>query len=345
MRILVAGATGAVGRHICREVVRTFGPQALVVGDYNLPRGRDFARNLPGSVATAEVDINNRVSVERATEGVNAVIVAVRQSRPVVQTVCTERGIHSVDIVPDTPLAQSVFVSELPGSGERRLSGVVAAGLIPGLSGLMARQVIEQSSSVVHVSLLQRKNGTAGAAGIADMLGLFARRVDYDGRRVRGFTVTRTAPFPRPFGKRSVRLVAFPEAADVKSHFGVDQVYYWTAFDHQPFNRTIGTLNMLGFLNRFREPGGGTRLATFLARNKKTPAAGEETVVLTAEAGETVIKLTAPSDYGATAMGAVAMTRALLSGGAPDYGVVVPFQLFTLKRIVELIGSPEIRIE
>lgn len=347
MKILVAGGTGAVGRHVCREVVRTLGPQALVVGDHNLARGRDYAGSISESAGAAEVDISDRRSVERATDNVDAVIIAVRQSDPVVQAVCTERGIHSVDIVPDTPLARSVFAASLPDTGLKRLSGVVAAGLIPGLSGLMARHVIERSSSqepVVHVSLLQRKNGTAGAAGIGDMLGLFARPVEYEGQRRRGFSVRHTASFPPPFGDRPVRLTAFPEAADVRASFGLQHVHYWTAFDDESFNRTIGTLNALGILNRFRAPDGGSGLARLLARSKKPPGSADETVALTAQAGDAVVQLTVPSDYGGTAMAAVAMTRALLSAGAPDYGVVVPFQLFTLEQIVELTDSRDIRI-
>ncbi|TVR85123.1 MAG: hypothetical protein EA428_16315 [Spirochaetaceae bacterium] len=341
MKFLVAGGTGAVGRHVCQEVVRTLGPQALVVGDYKLPRAREFARSIAESVEVAAVDVRDPDSVSRATEGVDAVIVAVRQFEALVQTVCTERGIHSVDIVPDTPLARSVLASELPGSGGRQLSGVVAAGLIPGLSGLMVRQVIEEGldSRDIHVSLLQRKNGTAGAAGIADMLGLFSRPVEYQERIVGGFTVRRTATFPPPFGQRSLRLVAFPEAADLRAYFKNEHIHYWTAFDEEPFNMTIGMLNRIGVLRRFREPGGGATLAALLARGKKLPANTEESVALIAERGETVVRLSMPSDYAGTAMAAVAMTRILVANGAPDYGVVLPFQLFTLQQVMQQIGE------
>jgi saccharopine dehydrogenase-like NADP-dependent oxidoreductase len=361
MKILVVGGTGAVGRHICGEVVRTLGPEALVVGDYRLVRGWAFARSISKSTGATEIDIRDRRSVERATENVDAVIVAVRQGEPVVQSVCTERGIHSVDIVPDTPLARSVFPSDHErddGGPDGRhlsqvvevgqnLSGVVAAGLIPGLSGLMARHVIERSSRSqpeVHVALLQRKNGTAGAAGIGDMLGLFARPVEYQGRRRRGFSVRRTVPFPPPFGNRSVRLVAFPEAADLRAAFGLRNVSYWTAFDNEGFNRTISTLNAFGILNRFRAPGEGHGLARLLARTKMTPNEAGEEVALAVEAGETWVRLTVPSDYGGTAMAAVAMTRALVVRGAPEYGVVMPFQIFSMEEIVERIDSPDVRI-
>lgn len=57
-----------------------------------------------------------------------------------------------------------------------------------------------------------------------------------------------------------------------------------------------------------------------------------------------MVQLTVPSDYGGAAMAAVAVSRALLSARAPDDGVVVPVQLFTLEQIVELIDSRDIRI-
>ncbi|TVQ40387.1 MAG: hypothetical protein EA384_03135 [Spirochaetaceae bacterium] len=93
-----------------------------------------------------------------------------------------------------------------------------AAGLIPGLSGLMARHLIEAAfragapagEQQLHVSLLQRKDGTARPTGIADMLGMFAQPVGDGEQEVRGFTRTRTA------------------------------------FDDEGFNRLIATANRLG---------------------------------------------------------------------------------------------------
>jgi uncharacterized protein YbjT (DUF2867 family) len=92
MRILVVGGTGAVGRCICREVVRSLRDDALVVGDYNAERGRAFAERLSNRARFAAVDIYDRGSIERATDDVDAVIVAVRQAEPNVQTVCSDRG-------------------------------------------------------------------------------------------------------------------------------------------------------------------------------------------------------------------------------------------------------------
>ncbi|TVQ98239.1 MAG: hypothetical protein EA403_14240 [Spirochaetaceae bacterium] len=367
--ILVVGGSGVVGRHVCREVIRTLGPDALVVGDHKPERGGAFAESLGAGVRSVAVDVHRRETIERALDQtgeapgvrgtggaapVSAVIVCVRQPEPNVQIVCTTRGIHSVDIVPDTPAINSTV---------HGLSGLVAAGLIPGLSGLMARHVIEQAASAgvpapqqqLHVSLLQRKDGTAGPAGIVDMLGLFAQPVRDGDQVVPGFSRTRSVAFPEPFGDRTVRRVAFPEAADVQRRFGVASASYWTAFDEEGFNRMISVFNRLGLLRRLNRPGrggkpGGGILRALIAREKRIPAHVEETVALTAEAGiagrerVAAVRLTAPSDYTGTAMAAVAMARELMDRGTPDYGVVFPFELFTLEQIVSRAGSPELQV-
>ncbi|TVQ96685.1 MAG: NAD-dependent epimerase/dehydratase family protein [Spirochaetaceae bacterium] len=355
--ILVVGGSGVVGRHVCREVIRTLGPDALVVGDHKPERGREFAVSFGPGVRSVAVDVDRREAVEQALDEaatVGAVIVTARQREPNVQIVCTNRGIHSVDIVPDTPAINSTV---------HGLCGLVAAGLIPGLSGLMAHHVLEEMTTagvptteqLLHVSLLQRKNGTAGPAGIVDMLGMFAQPVRDGDREVPGFTRTRTVPFPLPFGERKVRRVAFPEAGDVQRRFGVASASYWTAFDDNGFNRLISAANRLGLLRRLNRPGrsgqpGGRILRALIAREKRVPAHVEETVALTAEAGGpggervAAVRLTAPSDYTGTAMAAVAMARELITRGSPDYGVVFPFALFTLEQIVTRVGSPELQV-
>lgn len=355
--VLVIGGSGVVGRHVCREVIRALGPDALVVGDHKPERGREFAAALGPGVRSVAVDVDRRETIEQALDEaapIGAVIVSARQREPNVQVVCTDRGIHSVDIVPGTPATNAA----VPG-----LCGLVSAGLIPGLSGLMARHVIEQAAAAgipvpqqqVHVSLLQRKDGTAGPAGIVDMLGLFAQPVRDGDRIVPGFFRTRSAALPEPFGDRTVRLVAFPEAADVHRHFGVASASYWTAFDDEGFNRIISALNRLGLLGRLNRPSrggkpGGGILRTLIARERRVPAHTEETVALTAEAGgpgcecAAEVRLTAPSDYTGTAMAAVAMARELMDRGASNYGVVFPFELFTLEQIVFRVGSPELRV-
>ena len=52
-RVLVAGGTGVVGKHVCHEVVRNLGPEALVVGDHKPERGYAFANTVGPRVREA----------------------------------------------------------------------------------------------------------------------------------------------------------------------------------------------------------------------------------------------------------------------------------------------------
>lgn len=355
MRLLVAGATGTVGRFVCGEVVRTLGADALVVGARDLDRGRSLARALGDAVRAVSLDVGDAASIERAVDGVDAVVIAVRQTEHHIQDVCTRLGVHSVDIVPDTPLERAARGGLRSGDAGTHLSGLVAAGLIPGLSGLLAKHALEAAKAIegsvapseLHVSLLQRRHGTAGAAGIAEMLGLFSRPVPYRGGHTRGFSVRRFAPFAAPFGDRGVRLVAFPEAEDVQRCFDLDWVGYWTGFDDARFDVVLAALNRVGALAHFRRRGERSPFARLIARRKRAPrrSGAAETVALTAEAGRVIARLRLPSDYGGTAMAAVAMARALVRDGARDEGVRFPFQRFTLPEILALIDRADVELD
>ena len=92
-RLLVLGATGGVGRFVSEEVIRLFGPASLVVGDYKPDRGQEYARASGEEVSFECVDVTRRASIEKAVDGVNAVIVAVQQADPLAQSVCLANGV------------------------------------------------------------------------------------------------------------------------------------------------------------------------------------------------------------------------------------------------------------
>lgn len=110
------------------------GAQSLVVGDRKEERGRSYAAGISPHTGYVTVDALGRESLKSAVGQVDAVINTVRQTDPIIQEVCTEQGIPCSDIVPDPELADKAV--------SRNLDGIVSAGLIPGLSGLMAREVL-----------------------------------------------------------------------------------------------------------------------------------------------------------------------------------------------------------
>jgi uncharacterized protein YbjT (DUF2867 family) len=81
--ILVLGAIGGLGQHICREVIRQFWVGALIVGDYQPARGEQLANKLGTAVSFIQADVKDPDILRAALgDGVTAVIVAVAQQMP-----------------------------------------------------------------------------------------------------------------------------------------------------------------------------------------------------------------------------------------------------------------------
>ena len=133
--ILVLGASGGLGQHICREVIRQFGPGALAVGDYKPARGQQTAQRLGEGVSFVHVDAHDPHSLCAALQDdVSAVVVAVQQREPLAQIACIEAGISCLDVT-----VQPDFIAQVRQLDAPAVS-IVMAGLFPGLSGVMAKR-------------------------------------------------------------------------------------------------------------------------------------------------------------------------------------------------------------
>lgn len=356
-RVLVVGATGGVGRFVSEEVVRLLGPSALVVGDYKPERGESVARELGAEVSFRCVDVTERASIESAVDGVEAAIVAVQQVDPLVQSACLARRIPCLDLTLDAGLFEKVRALDARPEARETVS-IVMAGLIPGLSGVMVKHVVDtlQDVSAIDVGLLQSSQGTAGTTGIADMLGVFAEPVGLrrgGERRVRpGFTVKRDMMFPQPFGTRTQRLINYVEGPVVAEQCNVHDVNYWSGFDERSFERLLVLLNKVGFLRLFNVNKVGKGLAKTIALTKRGKGPRSETIGLTVEVTGRVngsprtrrLGLVGPSDYGTTAMSVVAMAKLLLERRVEATGVRLPMEVFALDSLVETMACDEVAL-
>ncbi|MDJ0877197.1 MAG: SDR family NAD(P)-dependent oxidoreductase [Halieaceae bacterium] len=356
-KILVVGATGGVGRFISEEVMRMFGLGSLVVGDYRRERGAAFANELGAEVSFRCVDVTQRGSIENAVEGVDAVIVAVQQVDPVVQSVCLESRIPCLDVTLNAELLEKARTLDAQPEA-RATASIMMAGLIPGLSGVMVKHVVEtlHDVSAIDVGLLQSSQGSAGTMGIADMLGAFAQSVEFRShgtQHVRpGFTVKREMEFPQPFGIFTQRLINYVEAPVVAAHCGVHDVNYWTGFDRPAFEMLVVCLNKVGLLRLFNLQTTRKGLATLFALTKRGSGPESETIALSIEVSGSVdgsprtrtLGLVGPSDYGTTAICVVSMTRLLLENRVEATGICLPMEVFTLDSLVEAMDCDEVTL-
>ncbi len=356
-RILVVGATGGLGRFVSEEVIRLFGSVSLAVGDYRSDRGQAFASELGAEVSFRCVDVTHRASIETAVEGTTAVIVAVQQVDPLVQSVCLTRGIPCLDVTLDSEFLRKVRVLDAQPEARATVS-IIMAGLIPGLSGVIVKHVIEtlQNVSSIDVGLLQSSQGSAGTTGIADMLGVFAQPVRFRShgeQHVRpGFTAKREMMFPEPFGNRTQRLINYVEVPVVAEKCNVHDVNYWSGFDDAQFELLLAFLNKVGFLRLFNLKKTRKGLARMVALTKGGQRPESETIALSVEVvGHTdgsprtrCLSLVGPSDYGTTAMSVVAMAKLLLESRVEAAGIRVPIEVFALDSLVEAMACDEVTL-
>lgn len=354
--MLVIGSAGGVGRQVCAEVERQCGPNSLVLGDYRPERAESQAREHPGATVR-RVDLHDTACLESTLgPGLSAVIVCPRQERPEVQRICVERGIPCLDVTIEREFIAQVHALDARAK-ETGTPLLTMAGMWPGLSGLMAVRAAGMLDRVdrVDLALCQSTRSKVGPEGIADMMGCFAKPVvERSGGRARevpGFSVKRRIAYPEPFGSRSHRLVDFVEGGVLAEALGVAEVRTWTGFDSAAFQALVSLLRRAGFLGLFRRKGTGLRLARFVNAVKGLGPEGPEPIALVVEARgeqggraqEARLSLQGPSDYGVTAMSAVAMAR-LLTVRAEAAGAGHPLRLFDLREVIEAIDHPEMKL-
>ena len=117
------------------------------------------------------------------------------------------------------------------------------------------------------------------------------------------------------------------------------------------FQALVSLLRRAGILGLFRRKGTGLRLARLVNGAKQLGPEGPEPIAIVAEARgeqggrlqEVRVSLRGPSDYGVTAMSAVAMAR-LSMGRADAAGAGHPLRLFELRQVIAAIDHPELEI-
>lgn len=304
-RVVVAGASGELGRSVCRMLRRAIPGAELVAGDH-LPDRVDRTVDRVGADAGVRLDVRSEDSLRAGLDGCGLVVVAAPQREPFVQRVALDAGVHSVDV--GALREPAVGIVRL--DGDARRSGVAAvamAGLFPGLSGLLAADLAGGGPDVelVEVALRQSVNGRAGHAGVVDMLRLIAAPAPPGRSRA-----------PGPGGLREVdhpeREVLAPLLGD-----GVRMVTR-TGWDDRGRNAVVGALARAGVLSR---------LAPLLARTVRHDPGRPEAVRLTVRArsgshDERHAIVEAVSDYDATAavaaaLGALALDGLLVGAGHP----------------------------
>ncbi len=342
-QILIIASSGTLAKHIVNEVITSFGIGSLAISDYREDRLRACQENLcrefgkePGARL---INITSMESIQRGIDGADYVIVPVSQQCPLVQEACIKKGISCIDLsVSEDFIDDTLNLHDEACNSKSTL--LMAAGLFPGLSGMIAKSIhTVRPGSIVDIGLVQSSDGVAGSTGIADMLQLFNQDVMLttpSGTSVeKGFSYSKPFRFENRFGETHLRLAHFIERKYLHQRLSIES-NYWSAFDSEEFNSLIAFLRKIGFLKVFDRPKYRLAAAQLIANQKQK--ADEEVVGIIGQTDEeNKITVLFESDYSATASCTIAFVKILEQHDAKPYGVWFPFEIMDYQEVYPII--------
>lgn len=317
-----------------------------MIGGRDEEKAASLCRELGEGTRARRIDVDDVASVASALDGVGTVMTCVAQRELHLLRMAIARGLAYTDIAPRLAFWQGA--EEM--AAEARQTGacmVLGAGLSPGISNMMARQLANSVGRVerIETAILLSLGDEHGPDSLHHVLEAVTEpfRVMEDGDRHEAvpFSQGRPVEFPEPLGRRTAYL--FPWS---------DVVYY---------PKTLGARTALG---RFAlEPGWATGLAALLVRvgarrwlrrpdffrgnrraidRLKRLYAGHDrfALVVTVEGDGRAMKMSLAGWHQADATGASAaeFARALAAGEVDQPGVWLPEEVIPHERFFEALA-------
>ncbi|MFJ8260715.1 saccharopine dehydrogenase family protein [Rummeliibacillus sp. NPDC094406] len=348
-KVMVVGASGVLGRLVCKEVLRIFNNQVtLVVTDYQEERGKKLAKSFNQEVIFQYLDITNKENISRVIKNIDVVVVVLKQQDPDIQRACIDNNINCIDVTPFSDFAKKIQ-SLYQDSEKNKAGSIVMSGFFPGLSGIMVKKAVSNFQEVteVNIGLLQNTNAKVGVSGILDMLKIISQDVDYyeDDKIVNllGFNKKRIMHFEH-YNDKEVRLIDHAEKNFLKQKIKVEKINYWTSWNNYFFNKLISLLKNLGIINTIVKLDNNK----FLSKIVKHNPSKNEKALITVEVKGTIdnkeriktLTLSTFSDYHTTAM--VTAVLAKVTVHKKLNGIVFPFEIIDLDELLSEINCKDI---
>lgn len=165
MKITALGGCGAMGRATSRELAENEDVDELIVADADIETATEFADQLPGSVATAKVDVTNHDAlVETISESdvvANALPYAFNTD---VMDACLEADCHYLDLggLYHETQNQLEYDEAFDDAG---LTAVLGMGASPGMTNVATAMGVSRLDSVSEVHI--RTGARGGGEGFA----------------------------------------------------------------------------------------------------------------------------------------------------------------------------------
>jgi short subunit dehydrogenase-like uncharacterized protein len=210
--ILVVGGYGVVGRRIAAHLAADFPGRVLIAG-------RDEQRAAAVSVEIGEgtrprrVDVNDPPTIERALDGVGTIISCVAQREMHLLRASIDHGLAYTDVAPRLAFWEGAekLSHDARRTGARILLG---AGLSPGISNMMARQLVETIGQIerIETAILLSVGDEYGPDSLNHVLEVLTQRYTVlEGREAsRGASIQRRPAHPFPRASRPPHRLPLP---------------------------------------------------------------------------------------------------------------------------------------
>ncbi|KAG4138309.1 hypothetical protein ERO13_D07G126700v2 [Gossypium hirsutum] len=224
-RVLVLGGTGRVGGSTATALSKLCPDLRIVVGGRNREKGPAMVATLGKNSEFAEVNINNKDSLEAALSDVDLVVHAAGPFQQSQKCTVLEAAIETqtayLDVCDDTNYAFRAK-SFKDRAVDANISAITTGGIYPGVSNVMAAELVHaaRSESKTEPDRLRFSYYTAGSGGAGptilatSFLLLGEEVVAYNkGQKIKlkPFTGMLNVDFGKGIGKRDVYLLNLPE--------------------------------------------------------------------------------------------------------------------------------------
>ncbi|MEO8179763.1 MAG: saccharopine dehydrogenase NADP-binding domain-containing protein [Deltaproteobacteria bacterium] len=204
--LLIVGGHGVVGRRVAARLAPCF-PNRVIVASRNERQAQALCRELGYGTRARRIDVEDAGTIGPALDGIGTVMSCVSQPGLHLLRASIARGLAYTDIAPRLAFwsRNEEMAAEARRTGARLVLG---AGLSPGISNMMARQLAKAVGSVdrIETALLLSLGDEYGPDSLHHVLEALTHpfSVLEDGRRheVVPFSDGRRVDFPEPLGSR-----------------------------------------------------------------------------------------------------------------------------------------------
>ncbi len=229
--ILIVGGYGQVGGRVAAMLSRQLGGRIIVAGR-SAERAAGLAGQLGERVHARSVDLADASTFAAATEAVDLVIMCVDLHDTAFVEHCLERGIHYLDISAEYETIREIAKLD-PVARRGGATAVLGAGLIPGLSNLMASRGVGRMKAATRVENAFLV-GLGEEHGLASLLWTFGHLGDP------GYRAQAKIDFGPPYGERTVLHYAFPDQFTLSKNLPIESASSWMCMDSAPMTRLFG---------------------------------------------------------------------------------------------------------